>query len=62
MAPGINGNIDGRQELAIGVLDFDPEGERLYYIFYLSPGGQLQYAVVGNAPGQATGNEPPWVR
>jgi large repetitive protein len=60
MAPGINGNIDGRQELAIGVLDYDPEGDRLYYIFYISPSGELQYALVDmNAPGQATGNEPP---
>lgn len=60
VAPGINGNIDGIQELAIGVLSYDPVGDRLYYIFYLSPAGDLQYALIDmNAPGQAVGNEPP---
>jgi large repetitive protein len=60
MAPGINGNFLGRQQVAIGTLEFDPEGEKLYYIFYLSPTGQLQYAAVDmNAPGQAVGNQPP---
>lgn len=60
VAPGINGNIDGIQELAIGVLSYDPAGDRLYYIFYLSPAGDLQYALIDmNAPGQAVGNEPP---
>ncbi|MFD2202129.1 gliding motility-associated C-terminal domain-containing protein [Shivajiella indica] len=60
MAPGINGNYSGRQQVSIGTLEFDPEGEKLYYIFYLSPTGQLQYSVVDmNAPGQAVGNQPP---
>jgi large repetitive protein len=59
-APGLNGDIDGRQKVATGFLEYDPNGNKLFYIFYLSPGGQLQYAVVDmNAPGQATGNERP---
>jgi large repetitive protein len=59
-APGLNGDIDGRQKVATGFLEYDPNGDKLFYIFYLSPGGQLQYAVVDmNAPGQATGNERP---
>jgi large repetitive protein len=57
---GIKGNLFGRQQVAISTLEFDPEGEKLYYIFYLSPTGQLQYAAVDmNAPGQAVGNQPP---
>lgn len=57
---GLNGNIDGRQKVATGILEYDPEGNKLFYIFYISPGGQLQYSVVDmNAPGQATGNERP---
>jgi hypothetical protein len=60
MAPGINWNFQGRQQVAIGTLEFDPLGDKLYYIFYLSPTGQLQYSVVDmNAPGQAIGNQPP---
>lgn len=59
-APGLNGDIDGRQKVATGFLEYDPEGNKLFYIFYISPGGQLQYAVVDmNAPGQATGNDRP---
>lgn len=59
-APGLNGNIDGRQTVATGFLEYDPNGDKLFYIFYLTPGGQLNYAVVDmNAPGQATGNERP---
>jgi hypothetical protein len=59
-APGLNGDIDGRQKVASGFLEYDPAGNKLLYIFYLSPGGQLQYAVVDmNAPGQAVGNERP---
>ncbi|TDQ15046.1 CHU domain-containing protein [Algoriphagus boseongensis] len=59
-APGLNGDIDGRQKVATGFLEYNPNGNKLFYIFYLSPGGQLQYAVVDmNAPGQATGNERP---
>lgn len=59
-APGLNGDIDGRQKVATGFLEYDPNGNKLFYIFYISPGGQLQYAVVDmNAAGQATGNERP---
>ncbi|MDF2157514.1 gliding motility-associated C-terminal domain-containing protein [Algoriphagus sp. CAU 1675] len=59
-APGLNGDLDGRQKVATGFLEYDPEGNKLFYIFYISPAGQLQYAVVDmNAPGQASGNEPP---
>ncbi|GAA0878879.1 hypothetical protein GCM10009119_18470 [Algoriphagus jejuensis] len=59
-APGLNGDIDGRQKVATGFLEYDPDGNKLFYIFYLSPGGQLQYAVVDmNALGQASGNERP---
>ncbi|GMQ34764.1 hypothetical protein [Algoriphagus taiwanensis] len=58
-APGLNGDIDGRQTVASGFLEYDPNGNRLFYIFYISPAGQLQYAVVDmNAPGEAVGNEP----
>jgi hypothetical protein len=57
---GLNGNIDGVQEVATGFLEYDPNGNKLFYIFYLSVSGSLQYAVVDmNAPGQATGNERP---
>lgn len=59
-ALSINGNSSGRQEIGIGILEFDPNGDKLYYIFYLTTGGQLQYAVVDmNSPGAAVGNEPP---
>jgi len=59
-APGLNGNFEGRQTVATGFLDYDPNGNKLFYIFYLTLGGQLQYALVDmNAPGQATGNERP---
>ncbi len=59
-APGLNGDIDGRQKVATGFLEYDPEGNKLFYIFYISPGGQLQYSLVDmNAPGQAVGNERP---
>lgn len=58
-APGLSGDIDGRQTVASGFLEYDPNGNRLFYIFYISPAGQLQYAVVDmNAPGEAVGNEP----
>jgi hypothetical protein len=57
---GIGGNIDGRQQVAIGILDYDPDGNKLYYTFHITPGGQLQYSVVDmNAAGGATGNQPP---
>ncbi|WP_255502152.1 gliding motility-associated C-terminal domain-containing protein [Algoriphagus sp. AK58] len=59
-APGLNGNFDGRQTVATGFLEYNPNGNKLFYIFYLTPGGQLNYAVVDmNAPGQAAGNERP---
>ena len=57
---GLNGNIDGVQQVATGFLEYDPDGNKLFYIFYLSLGGELQYALVDmNAPGQATGNDRP---
>lgn len=60
VAPGINGNIDGQQQVGIGILSYEPQGDRLYYVFYVSPAGDLQYALIDmNAPGQAVGNEPP---
>ncbi|WP_332912995.1 hypothetical protein [Algoriphagus boritolerans] len=59
-APGLNGDIDGRQKVATGFLEYDPDGNKLFYIFYISPAGQLLYSVVDmNAAGQATGNERP---
>lgn len=59
-APGLNGDIDGRQKVATGFLEYDPEGNQLFYIFYISPNGQLQYALVDmNADGGAVGNERP---
>jgi len=59
-APGLNGDIDGRQKVATGFLEYNPDGNKLFYIFYISPGGQLLYSLVDmNAAGQATGNERP---
>ena len=59
-APGLNGDIAGRQKVATGFLEYDPDGNKLFYIFYISTGGQLLYSVVDmNAPGQAVGNERP---
>ena len=59
-APGLNGDITGRQKVATGFLEYDPDGNKLFYIFYISPGGQLLYSLVDmNATGQATGNERP---
>ena len=60
-APGLNGNFQGRQTVATGILDYNPTGNKLFYIFYLSLAGQLQYALVDmNALGQATGTQPPF--
>ena len=60
-APGLNGNFQGRQTVATGILDYNPTGNKLFYIFYLSLAGQLQYALVDmNALGQATGAQPPF--
>lgn len=57
---GIGGNIDGRQQVAISALNYDPDGDKLFYTFHITPGGQLQYSVIDmNAPGGATGNQPP---
>ncbi|ERM84719.1 hypothetical protein P872_23705 [Rhodonellum psychrophilum GCM71 = DSM 17998] len=57
---GFNGDFDGRQTVAIGALDYDPDGEKLFYAFYISPSGQLLYSVVDmNAPGGASANQPP---
>jgi WD40 repeat protein len=57
---GLNGNFQGRQTVATGFLEYNPNGNKLVYIFYLSLTGQLQYALVDmNAPGQATGNQRP---
>jgi hypothetical protein len=59
-APGLNGNFQGRQTVATGFLEYQPAGNKLFYIFYVSLAGQLQYALVDmNAPGQATGNQRP---
>ncbi|MCH7408207.1 gliding motility-associated C-terminal domain-containing protein [Belliella sp. DSM 111904] len=61
---GVNGNSEGRQQVAIGTLDYEPNGNRLFYTFYVSTTGQLQYAVVDmNAPGDGGAgllpNQPP---
>ncbi|WP_367127109.1 hypothetical protein [Mongoliibacter sp.] len=57
---GVNGQTDVRQGSAIGTLSYDPEGDKIFYLFYITPGGQLQYSVVDmNAAGGATGNQPP---
>lgn len=57
---GINGNIEGRQQVAISVLSYDPDGDKIFYTFHITPGGQLQYSVIDmSAPGAATGNQPP---
>lgn len=59
-APGLNGDIDGRQKVATGFLEYEPGGNKLFYIFYISPSGQLLYSLVDmNAAGQSTGNERP---
>ncbi|MEY3565401.1 MAG: hypothetical protein RJA23_1571, partial [Bacteroidota bacterium] len=59
-APGLKGDFQGRQTVATGFLEYNPSGNKLFYIFYLSLAGQLQYALVDmNAMGQATGTQPP---
>ena len=56
----LNGPIDTRQQVASGFLEYEPDGNKLFYLFYVSPGGQLLYTLIDmNAPGQATGNERP---
>jgi hypothetical protein len=60
VTPGLNGDFEGHQKVATGFLEYDPAGNKLFYIFYISRGGQLQYSLVDmNAPGQAAGNERP---
>ncbi|EKB49930.1 gliding motility-associated C-terminal domain-containing protein [Cecembia lonarensis] len=57
---GINGQTDVRQTVAIGTLNYEAEGDRQFYIFHITPGGQLLYSVVDmNSPGGAQGNAPP---
>lgn len=58
---GINGINNGvRQAVAIAAFNYAPEGDRIFYIFYRTPAGQLHYAIVDmNAPGGALGNQPP---
>lgn len=59
-APGLNGDFEGHQKVATGFLEYDPDGNKLFYIFYISRGGQLLYSIVDmNAEGQASGNERP---
>ncbi|TFV93241.1 hypothetical protein E4S40_13345 [Algoriphagus kandeliae] len=56
----LNGPIDTRQQVATGFLSYEPDGDKLFYLFYVSPAGQLLYSLIDmNAPGQATGNERP---
>ncbi|PZX60347.1 CHU domain-containing protein [Algoriphagus ratkowskyi] len=56
---GLNGNIDGIQQVATGFLEYDPDGARSFYIFYISLSGELQYAHLDmNAAGQATSQQP----
>ncbi len=57
---GIDGDIGGRQTVAIGALNYEVDGEKIFYAFYISPDGQLKYSVIDmNAPGGATGTQPP---
>jgi large repetitive protein len=57
---GIDGDFTGRQTVAISALNYDPNGVKLFYSFYVSPSGQLLYSVIDmDAPGGATGNQPP---
>lgn len=57
---GINGQTDQRQSVAIGTLDYEPNGDRIFYIFHVAPNGQLLYSVVDmNAAGGAQGIAPP---
>lgn len=59
-APGLNGDFEGHQKVATGFLEYDPNGNKLFYIFYISKAGQLLYSIVDmNAEGQATVNERP---
>ncbi|MDN3671324.1 hypothetical protein QWY93_18815 [Echinicola jeungdonensis] len=43
----LGGMEDERQTVAIAELDFEPQGgNRLFYTFYITPGGQLEYAIM----------------
>jgi len=63
---GVVGELGGmeteRQSVAIASLDFDPNpgGAKEFYIFYISPAGQLEYSLVDmNEQGGAPVNQPP---
>ncbi|WP_317174898.1 T9SS type B sorting domain-containing protein [Pararhodonellum marinum] len=59
---GLGGDADGRQTVGISSFDYQPEegGNKLFYIFYLTPGGQLNYSVIDmNDQGGAPANGPP---
>jgi hypothetical protein len=63
---GVVGELGGietaRQSVAIASLNYDPQagGSREFYIFYISPGGDLEYSLVDmNDPGGAPANQPP---
>lgn len=63
---GVVGELGGmetnRQGVAISVLDYDPSpgGSRDFYIFYITPGGELEYSVLDmNDQGGAPANQPP---
>ncbi|WP_162416933.1 T9SS type B sorting domain-containing protein [Cyclobacterium roseum] len=63
---GVVGELGGvetaRQSVAIASLDFDPEpgGAKEFYIFYISPAGELEYSLVDmNDQGGAPANQPP---
>ncbi|MDN3671296.1 hypothetical protein QWY93_18655 [Echinicola jeungdonensis] len=57
----LGGMEDERQTVAIAELDFEPQGgNRLFYTFYITPGGQLEYAIMDmNDQGGAPSNQPP---
>ncbi|MBT0811468.1 gliding motility-associated C-terminal domain-containing protein [Litoribacter ruber] len=60
MAPQLAGDWDAQQGVAIGILDYDVDGDKLYYTFYVNDAGTLFYSIVDmNDPGGATGSQPP---
>ncbi|WP_235893368.1 T9SS type B sorting domain-containing protein [Litoribacter populi] len=60
MAPQLAGDLDAQQGVAIGILDYDVDGDKLYYTFYVNDVGTLYYSIVDmNDPGGATGSQPP---
>ncbi|SHN29357.1 C-terminal domain of CHU protein family protein [Cyclobacterium lianum] len=63
---GVVGELGGqeteRQSVGIASLSYDPNpgGDREFYIFYISPAGQLEYSLVDmNEQGGAPANQPP---